>query len=304
MYNGENEIVCPNDKYIKHYLWRDYFHVSKIKMIEFNNSKGNDHYCPNQVILTVESSIDIDTEWDKLKGTNIEKKAYITNNKSKYMYNLYFRDCKYFNYEKSSMANDYINGRFKDTAKLQKINKATSKVYYHFRIATDDGYIDIIFSKFKVKKAIGRINIKDIEINDYHDLWLKKYNEGILVMDNGEFNKIKLLELLSNGDDIDRYYVLYYFMNYTAETIINYARGIMQLEWDDFEMAKIMAISIIGKVGNRNDLPILFDEYFTMEERLCKSGICYCSTLLPKRHVMDAIEEIKYRENEYYDLLL
>lgn len=304
MYNGENEITCPNDKYIKYYLWSDYFHDSKIKTIEFNNSKRKDNNWPDQVILTLESCIDIDMEWDKLKGTGIEKKAYVTNNKAKYMYNLHFIDCKYFNYEKSININDYINGRFKDTAILQKIKKATNKVYYHFRIATDDGYIDVIFSKFKIKKAIGRINIKDTETKEYHIQWLQKYNDGILLMENGELNKINLLELLSNGDDIERYYVLHYFMKCTDETIINYARDIMQLDWDNFEMSKIMAISIIGMMGNRNDLPLLFDEYFTVEERLSKGGICYCSTLLPKRHVMDAIEKIKYRENQDYDLLL
>lgn len=109
---------------------------------------------------------------------------------------------------------------------------------------------------------------------------------------------------MSNGDDIERYYVLHYFMKYTDETIINYVRDIMHLDWDNFEMSKIMAISIIGMMGNRDDLPLLFDEYFIIEERLSKADTCYCRTLLPKRHVMDAIEKIKYRENYDYELLL
>lgn len=185
MYNGENEITRPNDKYMKYYLWNDYFHDSKIKTIEINNSKKKDSNWPNQVALAIESCIDMDMEWDKLNGTDIEKKAYLINNKEKYMYNLYFDDCKYFNYEKSMKVNEYINGRFKDTALLQKIKKATGKAYYNFRIATDDGYIDIIFAKFKIKKTMGRINIKDTEIKSHDIQWLQKYNDGILLMNNG-----------------------------------------------------------------------------------------------------------------------
>lgn len=304
MFNSENEIKCPNDKYIKHFLWSDYFHDSKITMIQFNNSKGKENYCPDQVILTLESCNDIDKDWDKLKGTDTEKKTYINENKDKYKYDLYFSNCKYFNYEKSIMANDYINGRFKDTAILHKIKKSTNKLYYHFRIATDDGYLDIIFSKFKIRKLIGRIRIKDTEIKDYHINWLQKYNRGILLMKNGEFDKIKLIELITKGDDVERYYTLLYFMKYTKETIINYARDIMLLDWDNYEMSKIMAISVIGKQGSKNDIPMLIEKYFTIESKFSRGGMCYCSTLLPKRHVMDAIEYIKYREDGDYELIL
>lgn len=304
MFNSENEIKCPNDKYIKHYLWRDYFHDSQITMIQFNDSKGKNNYCPDQVVLTIESCIDMDKDYDKLKGTDTEKKNYINENKVKYTYNLYFSDCKYFNYEKSIMANDYINGRFKDTAILHKIIKSTNKLYYHFRIATDDGYIDIIFSKFRIRKLIGRIRIKDIEIKDYHINWLEKYNKGILLMENGELDKIKLIELMCKGDDIERYYTLFYYMNYTKDTIITYAREIMLLDWDNYEMSKIMAISVIGKQGCKNDIPMLTEEYFSIEAKYSREGICFCSTLLPKRHFMDAIDFIKYRENEGYELIL
>lgn len=309
MYNGEHEIKCPNDKYIKHFLWSDYFHDSKIQMIEFNNSKGNEKIFPDQIVLTIKSCRDIDNEWDRLNGTKIEKEIYITDNKNKYIYNLYFVDCKYFNYEKSIKVNDYINGRFKNTAILQKITKSTNKYYYHFRISTDDGYLDVIFSKFKIKKLIGRIYIKDTqirnnEIKDYNINWLKKYDKGILLMENGELNKMKLLELMNSGDDVERYYALYYFMKYDNETVTDYARNIIRLDWDDYEMSKIMAISLIGNQGDRQDLPALLKEYFAVEERLSNDSTCYCSTLLPKRHIMDAIEKIKYRENQDYDLLL
>lgn len=304
MYNGENEIECPKDKYIKYYLWSDYFHDSKIKTIEFSNSKGKDNYCPDQVVLTLESCIDVDMEWDKLKGTDIEKRAYVEKNKSKYIYKLYFSDCKYFNYEKSILANDYINGRFKSTAILQKIIKSANKLYYHFRIATDDGYLDIIFSKFKIKKLIGRIRIKDTEIKDYNINWLQKYDKGVLLGENGELDDKKILEIMKNGDDIERYYALYYFINYTNEIMIDYARDIMLLDWDNFETCKSMAISVIGIQGNKKDLPLLFEEYFIMEERISKQNVCYGSILLPKRHIMDAIEKIKYRENEDYILIL
>lgn len=80
------------------------------------------------------------------------------------------------------MANDYINGRFKNSVVLQKIIKKTNKQYYHFRISTDDGYLDIIFSKFKIKKSTGRIYIKDIKAEDYNLKWLQQYDKGNLLM--------------------------------------------------------------------------------------------------------------------------
>ena len=64
MCNIEHEIECPNDKYIKHYLWRDYFHDSSIETIEFKNSKGKDRMIPDQVVLTLTSCVDMDKEWD------------------------------------------------------------------------------------------------------------------------------------------------------------------------------------------------------------------------------------------------
>lgn len=71
MYNCEHEIECPSDKHIKYFLWNDYFHDSKIETINFSNSKEKSYYCPNQVIVTIESCRDIDAEWNGLKGTYI-----------------------------------------------------------------------------------------------------------------------------------------------------------------------------------------------------------------------------------------
>jgi len=304
MYNCENEIECPSDKYIKYFLWSDYFHDSKIETIHFCNSKGEKYHRPNQVVITIESCRDIDAEWDRLKGTYDEKKDYISKNRSKYLYNLYFDDCKYFNYEKSLFVNDYINGRFKNSSTLQKIMKNTNKYYYHFRIGTDDGFLDVVFSKFRIKKSIGRIYIKDIEVTDYNIAWLQKYNKGNLLMQDGQLDEIKLLELLNTGDGEERYFALYYFIMYTKEKIINYARDIMDLGWDNYECAKIMAIHAIGVQGDKSDEQLLIKEYFAVEGRLTKQNVCYCSTLLPKRHIMDAIEKIKYRENHDYEVII
>lgn len=304
MYNGENEIKCPEDKYIKHFLWSDYFHDSEIENIQFSNSRGKENYSPDQVVLTIKSIRDMDCDWIRIKGTRDEKKAFLIENKQKYIYNLYFTDCKYFNYEKSILANEYINGRFKDSAILNKITKSTAKPYYHFRIGTDDGYIDIIFSKFKIEKLVGRIRVNDINVVDYAVIWLQKFNNGTLINEKGELSIIRLLEMAGNGDDVERYNALHYLLHYTTESLVDIARNIIKLNNEEYEMSKTVAISILGIQGEEKDLPLLLDEYFAIEEKYTKESICYCSTLLPRRHVMDAIEKIKYRNDTKYKILL
>lgn len=62
-----DEINCPDNKYIKHFLWASYFHDSKIISIELEKIS-------NQLVLVIESVYDIDKNWDKIKGTREEKK--------------------------------------------------------------------------------------------------------------------------------------------------------------------------------------------------------------------------------------
>ncbi|WP_099187159.1 hypothetical protein [Tepidibacter mesophilus] len=300
----KNKKLYPEDKLTKYYLLNNYFHDSDIENIEFSNSKGKDSsWSPDQVKLNISSIIDVDNIWDKLKGTDDEKRSYVLEHKEKFEYILYFQDCKYFNYEKSICANDYIYGEFLDSVILKKINKSTGKQYYHFRIRTDDGYMDIVYSKFKIRKKIGRIRVRDTQIVDYNIKTLINEYEHIVKAD-GTIDTNALIGIVKTANDYDRYKALYYLYKYTDIIIVDYARNIMKLDREENEDSRTIAIDIIGKQGDEMDIPILFDEYFSLEKNYTKSSICYCSTLYAKRKIMDAIENIKYRQDASYTIIL
>ncbi|NLN48535.1 MAG: hypothetical protein GX154_05505 [Clostridiales bacterium] len=171
-----NEIDCPNNKYIKHFLWTSYFHDSKIISTKLKRQS-------DQLVLLIESIYDIDRDWYKLEGGKKEKLKYIQDNKNQYRYKLYFNECMFFNHEAYGNDNDFIFCYFKESAKLKLIERDTGKKKYHLRIITSSGYMDIIFSEFSIKKVEGKITIKDKKIREYKTQWLENlsnYLEGHL----------------------------------------------------------------------------------------------------------------------------
>jgi hypothetical protein len=273
MYNCEHEIEYPDDKYIQYFLWRDFFHDATIEMIQFHSSLESIPHKPG-LSLTLRPLID---------------------GKKEYRYLLNFIGCEYFVQEKAGVWNEYLNGRFKQTALLEDINQQSGKKNYHFRIQTADGYMDIIFSKFTIKKVNGRIRIHGLENPDYYHLpWLKTYGNGALQNPDGFLDHKKVLELANTGDDLERHHALYYLLKNTEVILIDCARQIVQLDWDNYEMSKILAILIIGIQGDEQDLQYLYSEYYDPESHINKYALI--SGPLPKRHIMDAIDKIIFRQ--------
>lgn len=270
MYNGEHEIKFPEDKYLKNYLWYDYFHDSQVKNIDFTK---------NTVI--------IDIEYDK-DNEMVNKKTYT----------LYFKNCEYFKVELLSMDfNTFINGRFKDTTLLDKVKNNNKGTFYHYRIETNNGFIDIIFSKFQIKKRNGRIICKDITFYDYTLQWLKSYKNGLLFDSDNQLSQSKLINLFHKGDDIEKYFVLDYLSRYTNEPILNYARDILCLEWDDFELSIILSISVIGRFGNKDDIMLLLDIYNIINKEFIINKMNYYQSFLLRRKILDSIDNIMCNEN-------
>lgn len=202
----------------------------------------------------------------------------------------------FFNHEYYGFSNDFIFSYFKRSAKLEMIERNVGKENYHLRIITSGGYMDIIFSEFTIKKVHGRIVIKDKKIEDYKTQWLEdlaNYSEGHFMSENNEVDILKLRRSLIKGDDMEKFISLYYFLNYTDESIIEYAYDILDLDREDYELSRSYAIMVIGKQGSKEDIPILIKEYLDLEREYSKE-ICYGNALLIKRHVMDAIEMINY----------
>jgi hypothetical protein len=275
MYNYEHEIDCPNDIYIRNYLWNDYFHDSEIKSIEFISRFGS---------LTKQLS-DISIILDSNRDKEKKESHYI----------LRFVNCAYYRQESSVEWSQYINGRFKDSALLVNLKQYSKKDYYHFRIQTADGYIDIVFSKFIIRKVHGRVRVKDIDTSIYESYWLKNYQNGELQDPNGSLNQDKIIELAESGDDVYRYFALSYLLFNTQQSLLEYAREIIKSDWKVFEMSAIAAIQIMGVQGDEKDLYTLYSEYNFFEKHLNKDTYNYSNVLLPKRHIMDAIERIQNR---------
>ena len=158
MNNFEHEIDCPRNKAIHCLLWHDYFHDSEVKDISFDYKK-------KLISFVVESFRDKENKWRKLKGDDDSKREYIATHTDEFIYYLTFKGVEYFNLERLPSFNDYINGRFKDTALLRKINEEDKRKCYHFRIQFDDGYGDIVFRDFIIRKKVGRVFYYD---NSFH----------------------------------------------------------------------------------------------------------------------------------------
>ena len=296
MWNFEHEIDCPDDKAIKSFLWVDYFHDSKILNIDFSEKQ-------DKVTITVDCARDREDELEKLKGDDAEKKAFIDEHKDQFVYKLTFDGCKVFNCEKIASSGEFLNGRFKNSVILQKMKAADFSDYYHFRIQLVDGYIDLVFRKFIIRKLIGRMRYDDFENIDYKISWLKNFKNSRLLASNGSLNVDKVLELAKTGNDIERQYALTYLAFHTKLNLVETARTILSLG-NNFDMAKIISIFILGEQSDESDVPMLMLMYFDIERKMSKADISINSTLLPKRHIMDAIEKIKYRKAKKYKIHL
>lgn len=276
MHNYEHEIICPNNKAIISYLWFDYFHDSKLKDITFEKNKKT-------LIMTLECSRDIDMIWDKLKGNDDERRSYIKEHIKDFSYNLIFKGVKYFHLERMIFCSEYLNGRFKDTALLQRINFENKKPCLHFRIQFDDGYGDIIFKDFSIRILQGRVSY---------------YKYDGLVQSSAAFTLDEIDEqvvVANSADDFDRFIAMQNLWKIRGERLLNLARkNIARDEHSDD--AKQYATYLVGKLGDKSDLPILFERYMNIEKEMTSQSYCLCSTLLPKRNILDAIESIRYRE--------
>ncbi len=270
MNNYEHEIECPPNRGIMNYLWYDYLHDSTISNIVFDHNR-------EWVTFTLECCYDIDQKWDKLKWNREERNSYIDQHKDEFIYILSFKGVRYFHDERLIMYNDYLNGRFKNSAILCKLKAETKKPLYHFRMKIDDGYIDIIFSDFQVKKRLGRVKYPVHQIF-YH-------SESASLIDK---------QTALTGDDYDRFNSMQKLYQANDESILEIVRENLYLR-DDFEDSCLYSAYLLGKLGDKSDLNNLFELYLNIESYLIKNSICRCSTLLPKRNILDAIELIKFK---------
>lgn len=252
MNNYVHEIKAVKDRQIKYFLMNDYFHDSIIKKIDIIEE------CKNLII-----NLSCVGEWPNY---NIPQYCDDLN----YEYQLEFKECIYFETEKDgeSRYTEYLNGRFKNSSKLNEIIKRTKKNYYHFRIQISTGYFDIIFKKFNIKKSIGEIKIPNRISLEYHFDFIKSKFYG------KDVNEIK--SIFECEDDIFKSYALEYLWLTNYSEIESF---IEKLLYDDD--TEISAIFILGEIGTLKHLKQL-NKISENENR---------STVF-KRHIKDAVEKI------------
>jgi hypothetical protein len=273
MDNYEHEIACPDNRGIRNYLWYDHFHDSEIDNINFDSRKG-------LVVLTLECCRDIDEMWHKLKGDRDNRKTYIDENIDSFTYILTFKGTEYFHSERLIGCSDYINGRFKDTALLRKLATENKKPLYHFRIQIADGYMDIIFSDFIIRKKAGRVKYP-----------VKKTTARTCKGCDEDTIKATL-----DGDDFERFLAMKKLFQENDPDLPEIARK--NLWFDDDGDSCVYSAYLLGKLGNADDIPKLVELYLKIEEYLISKSICRCSAILPKRNILDAIELIHHRNNQ------
>lgn len=284
-------IRIPNDKFITYFLGQGYFHDSKIKSIDFTSSKGSLlEYAPENISVTIVSCADQDRLWEKLSGTHQEKKAYLHEHEDSFIYNVTFRNCVHYKCEKTMIAHDYITGEFLDTALLRHFQNMSKEPLYHFRILLDDGYMEFICSQISIEKKVGRKRIRGNN-EDFKVTWLLKTQT--LLHENGQLILEKVREVAHSQDDFTGYCALHYLLNYTKLSLIDVARHILAQNNDDERY--LLAINILGKQGDNEDLEMLKDLLSYYDNEQWKDQLAYCNSIIPRVTLQDAIELITYR---------
>lgn len=285
MLNYEHEIEFPESKVMRTYLWNDYFHDSEVSIIEFTGREKakNVFFNPTTLVLTIISSRDFEEahDWDNNKYTRAQRRVFYQEPKDQYTYLLKFSNCHYFIQETEFFESVYLNGRFKDSALLQKLMREEKKKLFHFRIQLSAGYIDIVFERFSIRKLNGRAKPEDCEKYDYTEMWLRnKVKKNF----NGQIDYNALFTLLNSGTDVERSFAFSYLCRIKNMNVIESARKAISLDKSHYDFTRVAAFWAIGMQGNEDDLPLLMDEYFNGYDNS-----------LYKRHIMDAIERVKYR---------
>ncbi|MFD1736389.1 HEAT repeat domain-containing protein [Bacillus salitolerans] len=266
MYNFVHEVGSIKNRELRYFIGNDYFHDGAIHKIEFVNEE------------VLEIVVSCEREWvadyNLTEGYSPESIGYDQRFNEKYMYRLKFLDCKLFETNISENGLEYINGRFKDTARLQQIKRVEKKEHFHFRMQLSGGYVDIIFGDFTIEKVNGE-GIPLIDIGD-----IIPFSHALNTFKDVPIEEVRNESL--NGDWLDRYLAI----QYLSEVDDTYAlvSAMKSLNHEDDEV-KLSAVHVLGKYANRDVVPTLFQMWLKSDE------------VLFKKHIMDNIEKIHYRTN-------
>lgn len=276
MYNYEHEIPCPENLAMRKFLWSDYFHDSVITNIYYGSKSKRNISIGDVITLKLQCNIDYEHAWEnQCKKRNIPT-DYTDLFNEKYTYILSFYGVKYHQFECGETSMEYLNGRFKNTHLLHLIEQKSCHPLYHFRIQVTNGYMDVVFRKFQVRKAMGRVNY----LTKGYSFDSKKHS-----ISEEELHRIHNQIVADNyEDDFDYFMDLQKLYNGGDKELLKYLRICLNSNQDS-EAAKPYAAYLLGKVGETCDVPLAQAVYFQSIDRL------------QKLHIMDGIDLLLEEEN-------
>ena len=264
MNNFTHDIPLPDDPAIQKFLWISYFHDAVIQEI----LPGKPTY--KDLTLRVCSVHD------------------------GFTYQLRFHGVEHFSYSKDHYfwhtGIDIASTVFKDTALLHRLEKEAEKSLYHLRFSFWDGYMDVIFAKFTIRREGGRVSYKpefDPAVMNWaayryapNGYWLKHdpfladitHPEG-----EDDFERQEWI------DDIlwARLYHLHQAGN--VQSMVTQSRAYLT-NGLTYDHAELYAAYLLGKHGDQSDLPALTRHFLHAE------------TAIRKRVFLDAMELIQEQQ--------
>ena len=252
MQNYEHETDGIQDRYLKQYIYYDYFHDSILKSISDNGSEL-------RIILSCER------EWPT------HDLKYL--NDIQYEYTLIFKGCKYIEVERENPVElaEFLNARFKLSAKLQWIKDYPKRKYYHLRIQVADGYIDIIFKGFEITKSQGEVFLPKKISTEWH---FKEIRTKLLLRPIDEVRQLAI-----EGNWVERTNAMEYLYLIADPKI--YDLALLGLEDID---VRIASVYILGELGFYDSIKILIGLLDEAKD-----------WPIARRHIQDSIEKILYK---------
>ena len=262
MYNYYDfEAGFPLERATQKFLVSDYFHDSRIQDIKMD-------YRKHELIIRLQCCRD----WETANMGSLDD--------AKYTYFLRFSGVYGFRSVTELRWGDYINGRFKQSTWLTEQQQRTKRKLYQFRIGLSDGYIDLLFRSFSIRKAVGRISYRDVdELGAFYKEWYRRSPEKISEIIN---------ELQADTSDLMCDMKLEFLYANVVKDLCLLCQNTITGEASP--EAKVYAAWLLGKRGAKEDLQLIWDVYRTETER--KEHEFGSDDPMKYRNLLDAIENL------------
>jgi hypothetical protein len=181
--------------------------------------------------------------------------------------------------EDTVVASEYINGRFKNSALLRSKQSRSKTSLFHIRLQLSEGYCDIVFNRFIVKKVNGRVRY----ISDSHE---------DTRFDPPTPTDIERDSLMNEGiDDYDSFFIMAALYRLKDPMLLDIARRAIRLATADAD-SRLYSCYLLGKLGDSMDIPALLDRY---RDACNSNNMDDYVHAFHRKIILDAIEEIMSR---------